>query len=386
MSEQGPLYERLHNTPGPKRILALDGGGIRGALTLGFLEKMEAILRERHNNPKLLLCDYFDLIVGTSTGGIIATGLATGMTAGEIKELYLNLGEKIFGKKNKAWVPGFFRYFLTANYDHRPLEDSLLETFGDLAIGNQERIKTGLCITAKRADTFSTWTLVNFPKYKYYKFSKHLLVRDALRATSAAPSYFAPKVINVGGSRPRAAFVDGGVSLANNPSFQALMLARIKGFGLNWNMGLDQLMIVSVGTGTSTKELSVEEVVNKKTAMWGAVIPDLFMEDASYFNQALLQWMSESPTAQKIDRVIGTLEGEYINGTTGGPLLTYNRYNIKLDAGELLEKTGKDYSPEKLNSLRQMDIAANRFELAEIGAQAASDVQKEHFPKAFDLG
>ena len=81
----------------PKRILALDGGGIRGALTLGFLER---IVREKEGNPNLLLCDYFDLIGGTSTGAIIAAGLSIGKTAGEIKSLYLSIGDKIFGQKN----------------------------------------------------------------------------------------------------------------------------------------------------------------------------------------------------------------------------------------------------------------------------------------------
>ena len=72
------LSERL-TAPGPKRILALDGGGIRGALSLGFLERIERLLRERHANPDLRLRDYFDLIGGTSTGSIIAVGLAIGM-------------------------------------------------------------------------------------------------------------------------------------------------------------------------------------------------------------------------------------------------------------------------------------------------------------------
>ena len=72
------LLERL-TAEGPKRILALDGGGIRGVLTLGFLERIEQILRDRHNNPNLRLSDYFDLIGGTSTGSIIASALAIGM-------------------------------------------------------------------------------------------------------------------------------------------------------------------------------------------------------------------------------------------------------------------------------------------------------------------
>jgi uncharacterized protein len=68
------LLERLL-APGPKRVLALDGGGIRGILSLGFLARMEALLRGRHGRPGLVLADYFDLIGGTSTGSIIAAGL-----------------------------------------------------------------------------------------------------------------------------------------------------------------------------------------------------------------------------------------------------------------------------------------------------------------------
>jgi len=85
-------------SPGPKRILALDGGGIRGAVTIGFLKKIEHILRERHGNPSLVLSDYFDLVGGTSTGAIIATLLALGKPTEEIEGLYRTLGPKIFEK------------------------------------------------------------------------------------------------------------------------------------------------------------------------------------------------------------------------------------------------------------------------------------------------
>ncbi|HOY15140.1 MAG TPA: patatin-like phospholipase family protein, partial [Saprospiraceae bacterium] len=87
------------NSPGPKRILSLDGGGIRGVLTIGLLEELEATLRKQHNDPNLLLCDYFDLIGGTSTGSILASGLAVGMSTSELREYYFNMGGVIFGKK-----------------------------------------------------------------------------------------------------------------------------------------------------------------------------------------------------------------------------------------------------------------------------------------------
>ena len=74
----------MENQP-TKRILALDGGGIRGALTLGFLERLEHIIREKEGNQNLLLSDYFDLMGGTSTGAIIAAGLSIGKTVNPVK-------------------------------------------------------------------------------------------------------------------------------------------------------------------------------------------------------------------------------------------------------------------------------------------------------------
>jgi len=81
------LLERLQ-APGPKRMLALDGGGIRGALTLGYLQELEDLLKKRYDNDNFRLCDYFDLIGGTSTGAIIAAGLAIGKSAHDLADLY----------------------------------------------------------------------------------------------------------------------------------------------------------------------------------------------------------------------------------------------------------------------------------------------------------
>jgi patatin-like phospholipase/acyl hydrolase len=85
--------DHLSNKTSPKRILALDGGGIRGALTLGYLQRIEDILRKQHGDEKSFrLSQYFDLIGGTSTGSIIAACLAIGMSVNEIKTMNMNLG------------------------------------------------------------------------------------------------------------------------------------------------------------------------------------------------------------------------------------------------------------------------------------------------------
>src|SRR6185312_3247852 len=84
---------------GPKRLLAMDGGGIRGAVSLGYLSRIEAILRERAGgDPDFRLCDYFDLIGGTSTGSIIATLLALGHSVAEIEESYKQLADEVFSE------------------------------------------------------------------------------------------------------------------------------------------------------------------------------------------------------------------------------------------------------------------------------------------------
>jgi uncharacterized protein len=106
-----PLTKAQHLDPhtGPKRILALDGGGIRGVLTLEYLEAIEALLRQRRDDPDFLLSDYFDLIGGTSTGSIIAAGLACGMSVKDIKSLYYGLGVKVFVPADLGLVARSFR-------------------------------------------------------------------------------------------------------------------------------------------------------------------------------------------------------------------------------------------------------------------------------------
>ncbi len=148
------ILDRL-NSDSPKRILSLDGGGIRGALSLGYLKKIETILREKENNPNYVLSDYFDLIGGTSTGAIIATLLALGKEVDEIKDMYMELGGEIFAGKRNWWNPlETFRFF-KAEFSEVNLINHLKKHVGDITLGSN-KIKTGLCIVAKRADTNST--------------------------------------------------------------------------------------------------------------------------------------------------------------------------------------------------------------------------------------
>ena len=104
----------------PHRMLALDGGGIRGLITLGILESIEQLVGA---NAGRKLCDYFDYIAGTSTGAIIAAGLARGMTTAEIIDFYRSSGEDMF---QHARLIDRLKHFYTAD----PLKVKLQAVFG----------------------------------------------------------------------------------------------------------------------------------------------------------------------------------------------------------------------------------------------------------------
>jgi uncharacterized protein len=371
------LAERL-SQPGPKRLLALDGGGIRGVLTLGYLAKIEAALRQRHHNPDLVLSDYFDLIGGTSTGSIIATMLSLGSTVGEIHDLYMQLGREAFQLK-KNWLGGLGR-ILGSRFDEKPLARLLQKHLGERTLSSPD-FKTGLVIIAKRADTGSVWKLVNVPNQKFFDYNKDLKLWEIVRASTAAPSYFRPQVVSDVGAGEAALFVDGGVSMHANPALAMLMVATLKGFGLDWPIGEEKLLLCSVGTGSGIKLNSIETLSHDSNLQVLPLVIGQLMYDASEFNETLLQWFSRSPTARVIDTQIGTLQNDWL---TSQPILTYLRYNIELSEKSLAE-VGINVSANEANNLHDMGNTSNIEKLDEIGKAASANVKDEHFPKAFDL-
>ena len=392
------LLEKL-NRPGPKRILALDGGGIRGALTLGYLQKIEQILQDRHKNKNLRLSDYFDLIGGTSTGSIIAAALAIGKKVNDITEMYMSLGGKIFGEKRDWWNPVETFKYIRAEFSMKPLETELKNFFKDpetgraIALGS-DNILTGLCIVAKRADTNSVWPIINHPNGKFFETAagknKNIPLWKAIRASTAAPTYFVPEIIEIG-DKMTGAFVDGGVSMANNPSLQLLMVATLKGFPFHWQMGENKLLLVSVGTGYSIPTRLPKDISDNKLWNWAQEIPDMLMQDASWQNQVILQWLSDSPTASEIDSEVGNLHGDFL---ASQPVLSYLRYNTpitekSLNDIEVKDTNGESYpvfTKEDVKSIIEMSNAKNRHKLFDIGyAAAEKEIRSSHFPTAFEI-
>lgn len=365
------LLERL-TSPGPKRILALDGGGIRGVVTLGMLERIESTLRERHGDPAMRLCDYFDLIGGTSSGALIASGLALGLTVADLREIYLELAGLAFGRRR--WQ------FWKSKFDARPLELQLKRLLGDRTLCDED-FRTGLCIITKRADTGSTWRLFNHPNGHYFNDNRDILVRKVVRASIAAPFFFSPTEFEVKEGQI-GAFVDGGISMANNPGLELFLVATLKGFPFRWPTGADQLMLVSVGTGSWSNRESSSAVLGGNVMKGLRRSVSMLMSDTDWHGQTILQAMSDSPTPWKVDREIGDLSDDMISGT---PALHYLRYNVLMES-EDLEALGLKEQAGRLNRLRDAFAAGERNVLAEIGATAGRQrVKAEHFPDGFDV-
>lgn len=373
------LLDRF-DSPGPKKILSLDGGGIRGALTLGYLKRLEDILKDKFpDKPDFRLCDYFDLIGGTSTGSIIAASLAIGRTVDEIINQYMDLGGKIFGEKRSWWNPMETMKWLKANYNYQAMEDGLKLVFGDITLGS-DKIRTGLCIVAKRADTNSIWPLINHPGGKFYDSdlgkNKDIPLWQVVRASSAAPTYFAPQMIEVIAGQ-KAAFVDGGLSMANNPALTLLMIATLKGFPFRWKMGEENILLVSIGTGYSVFKKYAREIDDATMLTWAASIPDMLMQDASWQNRVMLQWISRSPTADYMDMEIEYMKDDFLSDK---PLISYLRYNFQITA-EDLNTLGfkKTFTDVDVKSIVDMSNAVNRQLLYEIGSKASYTIKPEHF-------
>jgi predicted acylesterase/phospholipase RssA len=370
----------------PKRILALDGGGLRGIVTLSFLAEIESMLKERHGGTAAFrLSHYFDLIAGTSTGAIIAAALARGMTVAEITEKYLTLGRTVFQKS--FFRQGIFR----ALYDEAGLIAELKKVFGEHTTLGDASITTGLLIVTKRLDTGSPWPITNNPRAKYYQLrpgsdviaNAEYPLWQVVRASTAAPRYFEPEYIDIsrgvtGEKAVRGEFVDGGVSPFNNPALQAFMYATLEGYRVGWPTGAEKLLLVSLGTGSRDPSVSPSRMAAENAVK--ALVS--LMDDCSTFMETVLQWMSTSSTARVIDRELGDLRHDLL---ATAPLVTYLRYNVELSKAALTS-LNMTLSDQQIEALSAMDDPENMALLQQIGALAAQQrVCPEDFPSHFDL-
>lgn len=240
-----PLQTRMSH-PGQKRILTLDGGGIRGIISVEILQKIEDLLREQSGGDEnFVLADYFDLIAGTSTGAIIAAALSIGLSVAELRKFYYSAGPTMF-THDSLW------HLWKNKYTDHALKEELQAVFGADTLLGSHKLRPLLMVTLQNVTTDQAWTVSNNPNCRFNRPDRpdshlNLPLWQVVRASTAAPTFFPPEKVAVGAHE--FVFVDGSVSSYTNPSFQAFLRATAPAFDINWPTGENQLLLVSVGTG-----------------------------------------------------------------------------------------------------------------------------------------
>lgn len=280
------------------RILSLDGGGIRGIITCVILKYIEEELR-RTDHPNAKIGDYFDLVAGSSTGGLLAALLLVPDENGKARfsvqealDLYAKKGETIFNVSFWEHLLNPFGLF-NEKISQKSLQKQLLEVFGELEL--RELVKpcliTSYDITERKAKLFASHE-AEAPIENFY-------VRDVCRATSAAPTYFEPAQVQSFYGQVFT-LVDGGV-YANNPAMSAYSEARKIPFSKWLNdpqkkdyPSVKDLMVVSIGTGTVLKPYHYKDFVNVGKIKWIGPLIDILLSSNAETVDYNLQKMFET--------------------------------------------------------------------------------------------
>jgi hypothetical protein len=400
------LFEHLSPDTGAKRVLALDGGGVKGIFTLGMLKVLEDELRRRSGaGDAFRLSDYYDLIGGKSTGAIIATALAVGLSVDEIITLYLRLGTEVFGRTAGDGV------FLQSKFESKKLRRALYSVLTTKTLGSQD-LRTGLAVHAKRIDTGSAWVVTNHPLGVFYDPAedtgvfpnKRYRLIDLVLASAAAPTFFDEIVIDIAYDEKRrpiqkGSFVDGAVSANNNPSMQLFMLALEPSYKFGWKTGGDQLMMTSCGTGSRRPTIDGNAFKGLPPGLRGVHALRAMVYDTQMQGIMMMQAFSNPKKPWRINSEIGDMNGVCISGA---PLLDYQRMDVALDTKPKRKRAsdpippmtpierllGRELDADAMNALDLMDNGKkeNMELLLEIGMATGRTYVDATYPDPkFDL-
>jgi predicted acylesterase/phospholipase RssA len=375
----------------PKKILACDGGGILGLMSVEILAKLESDLRAKLGKPGLVLSDYFDFVCGTSTGAVIATCISAGMSMDTLRDFYVGSGEQMF---DKASVLKRLRY----SYNDEPLAAKLRVEF-NRALGYPEgapfatlgdpNLRTLLMLVMRNHTTDSPWPVSNNPRAKYNQRIREdgtprldcnldLPLWQLVRASTAAPTYFPPEVVTFAPGTPseyQFIFVDGGVTTYNNPAFLAFQMATAAPYKVDWATGVDKLLILSVGTGSAAKARPDLTAGDLWLVDHAKNVPAALMNAASAGWDMACRVLGECRFGANIDREIGDMVAGAQANWTGPKQFAYVRYDPDVTQ-QGLDALG--LSGVKAENVQLMDSVKYIPEIQQVGkAYAATHVRPE---------
>lgn len=289
-------------------VLSIDGGGIRGVIPGQILTHIENLLKEIYDDSNYRIADHFDLLAGTSTGGILACAYLLAdygrpkFSAKEVVDLYFERGDDIFS------IPLFHRIrsaggVLDEKYPQDGLEEALQDYFGNTKLS--ELLKPTL-ITAydikRRKAHFFTQHDAKDPDQNFF-------IRDIARATSAAPTYFEVAKIKSEGNKYYP-LIDGGI-FANNPALCAFAEIRNKFGTRSEKITAENILLLSIGTGFSNASYSYDEAKDWGLAKWIKPALDIMMDGVSdTVDYQLKQIFDAANVADQYLRINGELPAD----------------------------------------------------------------------------
>lgn len=341
------------------RVLSLDGGGMRGIIPATVMEYIEKKLQEKTENPNARIADYFDIIVGTSTGGILSCFYLTPnpakgknlpnakYTAAQALEFYSEKGYSIFNKsKHKSWL-GFRQLVNSTQYKPEVIEAIFKEEFGNLKLTDLLR---KCLVTTYNIENKSSFF---FSNKEGEDKKRSFYVRDVVRSTSAAPTYFPPAEITNLATNKKMINIDGGV-FANNPTMCAYAECRNSKFPQLEFPSAKDMLILSIGTGGGQFELKdVNKSAKWSVINWAKSIPNIMMDG------------SIDTVDYQLKLLFQTLEDEH--------KFNYKRIDVPLGK-RTYSPDMADASPENINALKQ--AGKDALEDALLSKQKELDLDK----------
>jgi hypothetical protein len=350
----------------PMRLLSIDGGGLKGLIPAEALIAIESQL-DTLTGRSLPLSDRFDLIGGTSTGAILAGGLALGLKAADLRDFYLKFGKEIF---TKVFLPERIWH----SYPSGPLEQHLQDVFGEATTLGSDQLRTNILIVSKNVTLGTTWFFTNNPKSKYFPNNRELPLWQIVRASSAAPTYFPPRTISVPdetGQPQDYEFIDGGVSSYNNPSMQVFLEATDPNYQFGWPTGTGNLLLMSLGTGFNGIKVAPGKASGYNLLDWARYVITELMDDANLQQNVLMHLIGQPPAGKaaapaaeaSAARAAGAPAEDaldFINpGSGANKALTYQRITVSLTRDRLDGLNLSDIDPAKVGEMDAVDQIGN---------------------------
>lgn len=377
-------FENLNIDAKKRVILCLDGGGMRGILTIQLLKKFEEI-------AGIPCFEFFDMVSGTSTGGIIAGLITTGHTAVDVEKMYTNLITEVFDEKflgNRfvnppAFTKEKYRTLLKGIVKDITLEDACKLNDLDVMITAQD-------ISASEETFFSCFEQDDGTYYGTYK---NVLLRAIMEATMSAPTYF----------YPLERFLDGGTTTYNDPALAAFMEAvsysRADKMVSLSAYQISDIILFSFGTGISRQFIKPTETLNPHgidVVFWLKWLMDHMGQDASamqvnaFRSPMICQTIdfrrfqiSLDPTAiQKIPNIDALNEHKYgskwLHDLTEDQLANIDMADVtKFDLMKVIGQQVAEYIVQSGNNFRKDLVDINHNDLLVTASGDITRIQKQ---------